>query len=94
MQVSLFDKYQTQTPSKATERGELLKEIMEVINLTRSQSGIYKPLTIARMGMLVAHIPVEDIYYLLSVCKDAGNRAPHYATGFSKCFFYQIRPQK
>lgn len=94
MQVSLFDKYQTQTPSKATERGELLKDMMEVINLTRSMSGIYKPLTMARMGMLVAHIPVEDLYYLKSVCTDSGNRAPHFATGFSKRFFFEIKPQK
>lgn len=98
MNTALFDKYRvselTTKAVKATERGELLREMMEVVNLTRSQSGIYKPLTMARMGVLVAHLQIPDLYYLLSICKDAGNRAPHYATGFSKCFFYQIRAQK
>lgn len=87
---SQIAKYTLKT--KATERGELLKEFLEVLNVNRV--GMFKPLTIARTGMMVAHIPVDGLYYLLSICKDSGNRAPNYNAGFSKRFFFEIRAQK
>lgn len=93
MELNLFTKYQLATKSKETERGELLKEFMEPINISR-KSNKYQPVTIARMGMLVSHIPTPDLYYLLSVCKDAGNRNKNYHTGFSKMFYWSIKPKQ
>lgn len=93
MQLDLFTKYQLQTKSKETERGELLKQFMEPINISRV-SNKYQQVTIARMGMLVSHIPTKDLYYLLSICKDAGNRNKNYHIGFSKMFYWSIKPKQ
>lgn len=92
MQLDLFTKYQLQTKSNITERGELMKELLETINQTRT--GTFKPISMARMGMILQGIPTDALYALLSKCKDSGNRAPHYATGFSKRFWFEIKPQK
>lgn len=92
MDATLFNKYQFPVKDKKTERGELLKELLDTINQTRH--GTFKPLSIARVGMLTAHIPLDGLYFLLSVCKDSGNRAPNYAIGFSKRFWFELRPQK
>jgi hypothetical protein len=79
--------------NRQTERGELLKQFLEQINLSRIGSH-YKPVSIAKIGMDVAHIETKDLYYLLSTCKDAGNRAKRYDSGFAKMFYWSIRVQK
>ena len=93
MDQSLFAKYQLATTTRKTERGELLKEFMENINIARKGTP-YKPLSITRVSMyLPKEIPTKDLYTLLSKCKDAGNRSKNYHQGFSKCFFYEIKAQ-
>lgn len=87
---SLLTRYTSPVKSRETERGELQKEIMETINIGRKGT-IYKPLSMARVGMLIQHIPTKDLYYVISVCKDAGNRSNNYHQGFSKKFFYEIK---
>lgn len=93
MQSSLFDKYKVQVTSKKQERGELLLQLMEPINVSRACNG-YVKVSIARMGQLVSHIKTEDLYYLLSICKDAGNRNKNYHVGFSKMFYWSIKPKQ
>lgn len=99
MELSLFDKYKQgekfidKVISRETERGELLKQFQEVINMSRLGTS-YKPVTIAKIGLDVAHIPTKDLYYLLSICKDSGKRSKRYDSGFSKCFYYQIKVKK
>lgn len=92
MQAELFTKYQLPVKSNKTERGELLVQFLEIINMSRTCNK-YKPITIARVGMLVSHIPTKDLYYLLSVCKDAGTRAKRYDEGFAKMFYWSIKVQ-
>ena len=76
---------------RRTERGELLKQFLEPININRV-SNKFKPVTIARISMLLPkEIPTNDLYYLLSVCKDAGNRSKNYNEGFSKKFYWEIK---
>lgn len=79
--------------SKKTERGELLTQFLEVINMSRLGTN-FKPVSIAKIGLDVAHIPTDDLYYLLSICKSAGKRAKRYDSGFAKCFYYEIKARK
>lgn len=90
MQSSLFDKYKVQVKDSRTERGELLKQFLEQINMSRLGTH-YKQVSIAKIGMDVAHIPTKDLYYLLSICKDAGTRAKRYDQGFAKMFYWSIK---
>lgn len=83
----------TKMVNRETERGELLKQFLEQINMSRIGSK-YKPVSIAKIGMDLAHIETKDLYYLLSICKDAGNRAKRFDTGFAKMFYWSIRVQK
>lgn len=76
--------------SHATERGELLTSFMEKININRI-SNKFKPVTIARIGQLVAHIPTKDLYYLKSICEDSGNRSKNYHASYSKTFYWSLK---
>ena len=99
MEVSLFARYQQPLcKSKETERGELMKELMDNLNISRVQ-GKYKPLTMPRMCKLLEKIPTDALYALVSKCKDAGERAgkrtppEKYHDCYSKRFYFEIRPQ-
>lgn len=77
--------------SHATERGEIIKEIMETLNINRAKNK-FSPLTFPRMGLLLPkEIPTKDLYSLLSQCKDAGNRGKNYHESFSKTFYWLIK---
>lgn len=90
MEQSLFLKHQKgfdlvdKAVQRQTERGELLLEFQKHLNINRT--GKYKPLSIARVGMLVAHIPTEDLYYFMSICRDAGNRERNTVSLSLRCF--------
>ena len=88
-----LERFQLQIKDTRTERGELLKEFLEQINMSRLGTN-FKQVSIAKIGMDVAHIPTKDLYFLLSVCKDSGARAKRYDTGFSKRFYYELSVQK
>lgn len=95
MELSLFEKYNranelTTKIVKKQERGELLLEFLEQINISRLNTK-YKPVSIAKLALDVSHIPTPDLYYLLSICKDAGRRSKRYDQGFAKCFYYSIK---
>ena len=89
----LFEKYSKNKKIKDTERGILLTEFLEVINMSRMGTN-FKPVSIAKIGLDVAHIPTKDLYYLLSICRDAGRRAKRYDSGFAKMFYYSIKVKK
>jgi hypothetical protein len=69
---------------KATERGELMQYFMDKLNAARVRDGLAK-LTMPRMGRLLMAIPTKDLYYLRSVCDNAGD--------FSKKFWWEINPK-
>ncbi len=69
---------------KATERGELMQYFMDKLNAARVRDGLGK-LTMPRMGRLLMAIPTKDLYYLRSVCDNAGD--------FSKKFWWEINPK-
>lgn len=90
---------------RKTERGELMKEIMDVLNISRA--GKFKPLTLPRMGVLLEGIETDALYTLVSKCKDAGEYARQlrkfateeqkkkmntYESAYSKAFYWNIRP--
>jgi hypothetical protein len=87
---SLLEKYTLATKTKATERGELMKEIMDNLNVSRK--GKFALLTLPRMGKLLEGIPTDALYPLISKCKDAGNRSNNYSASYSKTFYWEIRP--
>lgn len=98
MELSLFEKYKQceQLVDKAvnkTERGELLQEFLDVINMSRIGTN-FKQIKIAKIGLDLAHIPTEDLYYFLSVCKDAGRRSKRYDVGFAKKYYYELKVKK
>ena len=106
--TTLIERFKTPTKDLRTERGEIMKELMENINISRIGT-TYKPLTMPRMGVLLEKIPTESLYALLSKCKEAGELANNkrkfateeqkksmstYASAYSKAFYWNIRPQK
>lgn len=69
---------------RVTERGEMLKFFLEKINRTRKEDG-WPPMTMGRMAKTLEGVPTKDLYYLKSVCDQAGN--------FSKKFWWEINPK-
>lgn len=90
---------------RRTERGEIVLQLMEVLN--RSRKGKYPPLTFPRMGlMLPKEIPTKDLYTLLALCKESGELARNkrnfateeekkkmdtYESAYSKRFYWEIK---
>ena len=79
--------------SHETERGLLLTEFKDTINMSRLGSK-YKQVSIAKIGLDLAHIPTKDLYFFLSICKDAGKRANRYDQGFAKKYYWELKVQK
>ena len=97
----------TKAVNRQTERGELTKQLMDVLNISRH--GKFAPLTFPRMGIILEKIPTDSLYALLSKCKDAGEMARSkrkfateeekkkmntYESAYSKMFYWLIRVQK
>lgn len=72
--------------SRATERGSLIEEMTNAINLERVGTK-YKPMTLRAVAVKIGHIETKDLYYLLSICNDSKNRCG----SFSKCFFGSLK---
>ncbi len=67
-----------------TERGALMEYFCKELNFARERDGL-RPITMARMGFLLARIPTKDLYYIKRVCDDAPN--------FSKKFWWLLKPK-
>jgi hypothetical protein len=71
--------------SRETERGELMQYFRQRLNMDRTKDG-YPPISMGRMGGMLAKIPTKDLYYLKKVCDDAKS--------FSKKFWWELNPKK
>lgn len=80
-----FQKYQIKKPEKVlNERAALVKEFLDTLNADRKPP--FKPLTPARVGMLLAPVKTKDLYAFLADCK--------YAKNFSSYFWWSVNPKK
>lgn len=75
--ISFEKNYQIPSLKKTSERAELLKFFVE--NLTDPKGKKYRP---AYLGMRLSHLKVEDLYYLISECKDRINRKENWQKYF------------
>src|SRR3989344_5401777 len=71
--------------TRETERGELMEYFCAELNKGRLRDGL-GPISMGRMGFMLAKIPTKDLYYIKKVCEDAPN--------FSKKFWYLLNPEK
>ena len=67
------------------ERQLVLKDFLDKLNRDRERSG-FKPYTPAYLGMKLAHLTLEDMYFFLSECRHAKN--------FSKYFHWALKVEK
>ena len=68
-----------------SERASLIGFFTDTLNLTRDGKK-YKKLSYSRIGALLSHLSVRDLYYLKRYCEEAKN--------FSSCFWWSINPKK
>jgi hypothetical protein len=93
LDTSLFTKYTAPVKSRDTERGNLMKEFMDNLNVTRK--GKFSPLSMSRMGLILEGIPTDALYVLKSKCTQEATRTPKkYFETYSKVFWFEIRPKK
>lgn len=79
-----LSRYQ-QPRSKATsERAELIEKFLSRLNPPRIADG-FKPLTPARLGAMLAHVPTEDLWPFYRSCEQANS--------FSRFFHWSLRPR-
>ena len=76
--------------NRASERGDLMQYFMQKLNMTRNRDGL-QPLTMARMGRILLAIPTKDLYFLKSICDDAGKR--NGLDAFCKKFWWEVSPK-
>jgi hypothetical protein len=74
---------------RLTERGELMRHFTNELNRGRARDRL-ELITMPRMGKILEAIPTSDLYYLKSVCDEAGRRGG----SFSKRFWWEIDPKK
>lgn len=67
-----------------SERATILEEFLKILNSERKPP--YKPLTPARLGMMLAPVKTKDLYTFLGECKYSASNKP-FGT-FSKYFWY------
>lgn len=68
-----------------TERGELMREFIENINLERDKK--FPPVTFSRMGLLLEGLNNQSLYSFLAMCKDRKIRNG----SFSKFFWWALK---
>jgi len=78
-----LEKYQPKQKSKITsERQLVIKEFLEKLNLDRKPP--YKPLTPARIGMMMRFMTTSQMKIFLADCKYANNFSKYYWWSFKK----------
>ena len=77
---------------RSTERGELLKFFMSVLNPDRKKKGMSE-ISISRMGYILAKIPTKDLWALKSKVEDASRRQGrnHRSVAPGAVFWSEIR---
>lgn len=71
--------------NRGSERGDILVNFLEKLNPAREAGG-YKPYTIERLAVLLAHVPTDDLYAFYKQCEQAG-------IPFGAYFHWAIRAQ-
>lgn len=87
--INLSERLQTlKTPPKkavrTSERAEILKEFLTILNANIKPP--YKPMTPARLGMMLAPVKTKDLYTFLADCK--------YASNFNSYFWWRFKQDK
>ena len=77
------------TRSKDTERGQLLTEMLQIVNFERLGTK-YPQMNIKVLGVKLGHIPTKDLYYIKSVGLDYKNRNG----SFSKYLWGSLKTKK
>ncbi len=79
-----FTQYQIPEVKKSkitNERQALIKEFLDTLNASRKEP--YKPLTAARLGVMLAPVDTKALYTFLADCK--------YAKNFSSYFWWSFK---
>lgn len=71
--------------TKKTERGELLKEFMNCVNMERTEK--FPQIHFSRIAFLLQHLSTSDLYAFLSMCKDRQK----VNGSFSKFFWWALK---
>lgn len=69
--ASLFtgmERFSVVEKNRGSQRGEMLDKFLARLNPSRVAAG-YKPLSHARIAVLVSHIPTEDLYAFYKQCE-------------------------
>jgi len=65
-----MDRFQKPTTKANSERAEMLEKFLTKMNPDRIASG-YKPITPARIGVMLAHVPTSDLFPFFKECEQA-----------------------
>jgi hypothetical protein len=69
-----------------SERADLIKQFLDRINPIRREGG-FGEITPSRMGMLLSHIPTDELYAFYKMCDT-------YKGPFCKCFFGALKVKR
>lgn len=72
--------------NRGSARGEMLDKFLARLNPGRVAGG-YKPLTHARIGKMLAHIPTDDLYAFYQLCERSD-------LPFGAFFHWSLKPKK
>jgi len=81
-----ISRFQVVEKNRTTERGEMLEMFLDKLNPARIADG-YKPYTIKRIAVLLAHIPTDDLYAFYRQCETSD-------LPFGAKFHYELKPRK
>jgi hypothetical protein len=71
--------------NRGSARGENLDKFLERLNRERDAEG-YKPYTIERVAVLLAHVPTDDLHAFYKQCEQAG-------IPFGAYFHWSLKPK-
>lgn len=80
-------RYTTPTTKAGSRRAHLLEQYLSKINTKERELAGFKPVTPARLGMMVAHMSEDDLEAFYK-------QASQYKGGFSKAFFGALKTKK
>lgn len=78
-----MERYTKPTTKATSKRAHLLEQFLTKLNPSRIEAG-YTELKPARIGMMLAHLSDDDMYFFFRSCEQ-------YKGGFSKCFFGSLK---
>lgn len=86
MERELFDlsRFTVKENNRGSQRGDMLDKFLAKLNPSRIAAG-YKPLTHARLSMMLSHLHTDQLYPFYKDCQRAKN--------FSAYFHWSLKPQ-